>query len=208
MRILLDGTECAGAADSVGAAVGLGMDEARDRGRVVVQIDVDGRTLAIEQLHDAGFLSGGAEVVEVTSLTEREMLLAALELGRNAIEVSQGHFTRSAELIQAGDQATALVELGNGIELWRTIEETVFRDAVPRVPLASLEARLGTHLAELRTALETMSTAVGTGDLVALSDALMYEFPRTSATWTEFLGECMRSVEKHGTSKGTEEGQP
>ena len=208
MRILLDGTECPGAADSVGAAVELGMDEAREQGRVVVQIDVDGRTLAMEQLQDAGFLSGGAELVEVTSLTEREMLLAALELGRNAIEVSQVHFTRSAELIQAGDRPAALAELGTGIELWRTVEGTVFRDAVPKVPLASLEARLETHLAELRTALETMSTAVGTGDLVALSDALMYEFPRTSATWTEFLGECIRSVEEQGTRTGTEEEQP
>lgn len=186
----------------------LGMDQARDRGRVVVQIDVDGRPIAMDQLRDEGFLSEGAELVEVTSLTEREMLLAALELGRNAIEVSQVHFTRSAELIQAGDRPAALAELGTGIELWRTVEGTVFRDAVPKVPLASLEARLETHLAELRTALETMSTAVGTGDLVALSDALMYEFPRTSATWTEFLGECMRSVEEQGTRTGTEEEQP
>ncbi|MEC8734642.1 MAG: hypothetical protein VXX86_06680, partial [Planctomycetota bacterium] len=197
-----------GAADSIGAAMELGMDQARDRGRVVVQIDVDGRPIAMEQLRDEGFLSEGAELVEVTSLTEREMLLAALELGRNAIEVSQVHFTRSAELIQAGDRPAALAELGTGIELWRTVEGTVFRDAVPKVPLASLEARLETHLAELRTALETMSTAVGTGDLVALSDALMYEFPRTSATWTEFLGECMRSVEEQGTRTGTEEEQP
>ena len=201
MRVLLDGTQCTFSADSIGAAIEQGVHEAQSHGRIVVQINVDDKPMELQQLQDEGFIQQTASEVSITSLTEQELLLSTLDLGQSAIEVAQGHFTKAAELIQSGKTPVAMNEMSQGIELWKTVEETVFREAVTKIDHPEVKKELGMHVESLRGALETIQKAITAKDLVSLGDTLLYEFPDTSRNWARFLGRCAEHVGAFGNQE-------
>ena len=189
MRILFDGTPCTFSADTIGEAVAQGTEHANSAGRVIIEISVDGQTLDIE---DGIQEDAVAEEISFTSLTPDELLLATLELGERAIESAQENFNRAAQLIQSGDRAQAHLELKQGIDLWKTVEETVFREIIPEIP--HQDKALGDRVSELRNSLDAIMTAIANNDVAALSDTLLYEFPRTSAGCASFLKQCSETV--------------
>ena len=179
MRILLDGTPCELQVGSIRDAVEQVTEQALASGRVIIQVDVDGREM------DPGELA-------FSSLTPDELLLATFELGEQAIESAQTSFEQAATLIQSGEGEKALDELRKGIDLWKTVEETVLREAVPE--LEGQEAALEDRIEDLRASLNSIREAMMSRDMTALSDALLYEFPRTSAECSSFLKECSDSI--------------
>jgi hypothetical protein len=190
MRVLLDGTQCSFSAETIATAIEQGVEQAHALGRVVVQIDIDNQTMELEQLQDQGYTSQSAGEISLTSLTEYELLLSSLDLGQSAIEVAQQHFTKAAQLIQTGNTPLAMTEMSQGIELWQTVEETVFREAVPKIQHPDIPQQLEVHVNSLRSALSTVQTAMNAGDMVSLGDILLYEFPETSQEWARFLENC------------------
>ena len=205
MRVLLDGTKCMFSADSIASAIEQGVEQAHAQGRIVVQIDVDHQPMELEQLQDEAFTARNAEEVSITSLTEAELLLSSLDLGRSAIEVAQEHFNKAAQMIQSGNTSPGMNEMSQGIDLWKTVEETVFREAVVQIRNSEIQLELNTHVENLRKALETIQTSINAGDLVSLGDSLLYEFPDTSREWSEFLGRCALLITEDATSKEQED---
>lgn len=199
MRVLLDGTKCTFSAETIATAIEQGVEQAHSLGRVVVQIEVDKQTMELEQLQDQNYTKQRASEVSLTSLTEHELLLSSLDLGQNAIEVAQEHFTRAAQLIQTGNTPLAMQEMSHGIELWQTVEETVFREAVPQIGHPDIPSKLEIHISNLRTALSTVQSAINTGDMVSLGDILLYEFPDTSREWARFLESCAAYLNENAT---------
>jgi hypothetical protein len=200
MRILIDGNDSGLTAETVPEALEHGMNAVDSSGRIVVEIALDGNPLDGDQLENGAYENISAETITMISLAPNELLLATFELGRNAIEAAQKHFHSAAEMIQSGNDANAMNELHEGIELWCTIDQTVFREAVPRIADFSGDQTpdgLERHVNELKEALESIRTAIESSDFAGLSDALMYEFPETSAGWSTFLGHCSQVVTSH-----------
>ncbi|HAW94915.1 MAG: hypothetical protein CMJ33_06250 [Phycisphaerae bacterium] len=197
MRILIDGQDSGLSAETIPEALKQGMDAVDSTGRIVVEIALDGSPLDAEQLESGAYETSAAETLSLMSLAPNELLLATFELGRNAIDAAQKHFHSAAEMIQAGDDAGAMNELHEGIELWCTIDQTVFREAVPKIAELGGDQTpdgLERHVGELKDALESIKSAIESSDFAGLSDALMYEFPETSAGWSTFLGNCSQVV--------------
>ena len=192
MRILLDGTPCELQVGSIRDAVEQVTEQALASGRVIIQVDVDGREMDLDELE--GGLDGMNLPGELafSSLTPDELLLATFELGEQAIASAQTSFEQAATLIQSGEGEKALDELRKGIDLWKTVEETVLREAVPE--LEGQEAALEDRIEDLRASLNSIREAMMSRDMTALSDALLYEFPRTSAECSSFLKECSDSI--------------
>ena len=205
MRVLLDGTKCTFSADTIAKAIEQGVEQAHALGRVVVQVEVDAQPLELEQLQDQAYTSRAAGEVCLTSLTEQELLLSSLDLGQNAIEVAQEHFTKAARLIQTGNTPEAMQEMSQAIDLWQTVEETVFREAVPQIRQPEIDRQLEIHIGNLRSALSTVQTAINAGDMESLGDILLYEFPDTSREWTRFLEGCAACLEGASTPSEHEE---
>lgn len=205
MHVLLDGTKCTFAADSIAAAIEQAVEQAHALGRIVVQVDVDHQPMELEQLQDQAFTAGTADEISITSLTEAELLLSSLDLGRSAIEVAQDHFNKAAQMIQLGNTSPGMNELSQGIDLWKTVEETVFREAVVQIRNSEIQLELNTHVENLRKALETIQTSINAGDLVSLGDSLLYEFPDTSREWSDFLGRCALHLTEDQTSEEPED---
>ena len=197
MRILIDGQDSGLSAETIPEALKQGMDAVDSTGRIVVEIALDGSPLDAEQLESGAYETSAAETLSLMSLAPNELLLATFELGRNAIDAAQKHFHSAAEMIQAGDDAGAMNELHEGIELWCTIDQTVFREAVPKIAELGGDQTpdgLERHVGELKDALESIKSAIESSDFAGLSDALMYEFPETSAGWSTFPGNCSQVV--------------
>ena len=204
MRILIDGNDSGLNAETVPEALKQGMDAVDSTGRIVVEIALDGTPLDAEQLENGAYENISAETISMMSLAPNELLLATFELGRNAIEAAQKHFHSAAEMIQSGNDANAMNELHEGIELWCTIDQTVFREAVPKIAELGGDQTpdgLERHVSELKDALESIRSAIESSDFAGLSDALMYEFPETSAGWSTFLGHCSQVVAGHSETE-------
>ena len=203
MRITLDGSHCENLNPAtIGEAIESGVQRAHELGRVVVQIDVDERTLDAAELGDPSITAGTAEAVALTSLAPGEVLLASLELGRNAIEAANEQFALAAHALQGGEAENAVAPLQEGLELWQTLDQHVFRETVPTVlsgtPGAPAEGDFNGLVAELEQALQTIKQVLASGDLTALSDCLLYEFPQTTTRWDEFLTECTNALQSAG----------
>lgn len=196
MHILFDGTQCDFSANTLGEAVTRAVDHASTTGRVIIEVSVDGQAVDI----DSGFQEDMTPTeVAFTSLTPDELLLATLDLGERAIESAQRNFDRAAELIQAGDSVQAHQELKQGIDLWKTVEETVFREVISEMP--HQDQALDERIAELRTSLNSIMEAIAKNDLAALSDTLLYEFPQTSEGCTSLLKACSATITEAMTDK-------
>lgn len=207
MRITLDGSHCENLNPAtIGEAIESGCQRAHELGRVVVQIDVDDRTLDAAELGDPEVTSGTAEAVALISLEPAEVILASLELGRNAIAAADEQFALAARALQSGAADEAVTPLGEGLELWQTLDENVLRETVPAVLAEAGDEALQTAfkslVSELETALKTIREALGAGDPAALSDSLLYEFPETTARWTGFLSRCTETLTGTGTTDG------
>lgn len=206
MRILIDGHDSGLTAETVPEALERGMNAVDSSGRIVVEIALDDQPLDAEELGNGSYENLSAKTVALTSLAPNDLLLATFELGRNAIEAAQQHFHAAAKMIQSGNDANAMNELHEGIDLWCTIDQTVFREAVPRIADFGDDQTpdgLERHVQELKDALESIRAAIESSDFAGLSDALMYEFPETSAGWSKFLGHCSEVVTNH-SEKETE----
>jgi hypothetical protein len=195
MRVTLDGTQCKDLdAATIGEAIELGCAQAHELGRIVVQIEADQRTLEAAELGDQSITDGTADVVALTSLEPREVLLASLDLGSNAVLAANEQFALAARSLQGGDAQEATAPLQEGLELWQALDEHVLREAVPTIIESvedgpSMEEFTGL-VQELEKALDSIRQAIGNGDTSALSDSLLYEFPDTAQRWTDFFAKC------------------
>ena len=203
MRITLDGNTCEDLdASTIAEAIEGGCTLAHEAGRIVVQVDVDERTLDVAELGDPEFTGGRAETVALTSLEPREVLLASLELGTNAVDAANERFALAAHALQAGNAGEAAAPLQEGLELWQTLDEHVLREAVPTVlnstPGAPTHDEFNALVQALEEALATIRQAIGSGDSSALSDSLLYEFPETATRWTDFFSKCTKALDGSG----------
>lgn len=199
MRILLDGSHCEDLdATTIGEAIEAACERAQQLGRIVVQIAVNQRTVDAEALSDPNYIGSTASEVALTSLEPKELLLKSLELGTDAVLAANERFEDAARSIQAGEPDKATTSLQEGIELWQTIDEHVLREAVPMVQAVSTDApperEFKALVEQLEDALGSIKKAVRSGDLAALSDSLLYEFPETSQQWVHFFEACTKAV--------------
>ena len=211
MHITLDSNPCdCTEATTVGEAIEFACQAAHQQGRIVVQVDVDGRTLDAAELGDPKMNASTAETIALTSLAPRQVLAASLDLGMHAIEAANERFAAAAHALQSGDTAEATAPLQEGIELWQTLDEHVLREAVPTILHTMMEPadaeEFDALVKSLHTELASLHAAISSGDPSALGDALLYEFPETAARWKTFFTKCMDAVktkEQDATEAGS-----
>ena len=206
MRITLDGNPCdCPQATTVGEAVESACQTAHQQGRIVVQVDVDGRTLDAAELADPQTNGATAESVALTSLEPRQVLAASLDLGLHAIEAANEQFAIAAHALQSGSAADATAPLQEGLQLWQTLDEHVLREAVPTILHTMMEPSDAEQfeglVKSLHSELASLHAALTSGDPSSLGDALLYEFPETAARWKAFFDRCAEAVKQSGTGE-------
>lgn len=186
MRIFLDDAACENIhADSVAQAVNAAATLARQRGRAIVDVIVDGRKWDADRIDSAEANTTGK--VKEVRMASADPLLLVCEAFADAADVL-GEIDRlqqsAAEMLQADKGQAAMERLGQALELWGSVHQAVAMgstmadiDLAPQQPVIE---RLTHQLRSVRTSLENR-------DVIALADTLLYDLPEVVNEWRALL---------------------
>jgi hypothetical protein len=190
MRAFLDGQPLDLARPTLAAALRAGVAAAGDRGRVVVQAELDGAALEEAVLQNPPETAPGAEL-RLTSIGPRELVSDTLGSAISALEAVRSEQRHAADLIWASRPDEALAPLSTCVQTWNGVRDAVgksvamlgpeFEGEATRSGLAPAAQSLSRGLAELRRCLEAQ-------DWSGLSDCLAFDLTREAAQWHAVLG--------------------
>jgi hypothetical protein len=187
MRILIDEQPSDIQASSIGEALNSAAADAGQRGRVIVEVHVDGETWSEEQLSSTERCAETAEELRLISADLRELVQQTLGEASEILPGADELQRAAAKLLQADQHTEAMDKLGEALAIWRTVQTAVFKSAqalgidleavvVDGVSIAQGVQQLNAKLADLRGALEA-------NDPVGVSDTLLYEMPDVVSAW-------------------------
>ncbi len=194
MQILLDDIPCNVVARTVGEAIEGGADLARDRGRLIVDVTVDGSKLSEADLASAQQQTRTAQIVRLVSADPVELVRQTLTDAREALSDADGLQREAAELLQSGQRTVSMDKLTEAISIWLSVQEAIIKgsqligldlDAKP----ADGQEDLFDAIRRLRERLDAVRRALQDRDEIGLADTLLYEFPQVNEQWQRLLGD-------------------
>lgn len=191
MQILIDEVPCNMDAGTVGEAIKSASDLARDRGRLIVDVTVDGSRLTEADLTSSRRHDEAAEIIRFTSADPVEMVTHAFEDAQDALAEADELQREAAELLQSGQHTVAMDKLNEAVAIWLSVQEAIVKGAqvvgldldtvnVGGAPLQDMIHRLNECLKIVRRGLQDR-------DEIALADTLLYEFPQVVEQWRGLL---------------------
>ncbi len=196
MQVLLDGQPVVCARSTVGTAIQSIAEQARARGRMIVEVKIDGELLKDEALMALANGDGaGIRELALTSADPKDLVRETVLDAVDALEQVKADQAAAAEQVQQGRTEEALRTLQGAFVVWQTVRDVVSQGAaVLEVDLDTLElpgidadcgfgpatAALLEHLGQVRSALESQ-------DWSALSDVVGYDLDADVTTWRTLL---------------------
>jgi hypothetical protein len=185
---------------TVGEAIDAASRLAADRGRLIVEVVVDGEQWTDAELSEPGRLGSAADVLQLATAEPRTLVAAAFADAEEGLRDIAQLQREAAELLQEDRQTVAMDRLGDAVSIWASIHETVTKGAeiagldlqsqhVGAAPLRDAVARLGGRLHAVRDALSH-------DDQISLADTLLYEFPEVVTEWRAILAELRQRLEQ------------
>jgi len=191
MRVLLDEQPCASEASTIGDAIDRAAAAAETRGRVVVEVVVDGVRWGEAELSSHERRTKPADEVACVTADLRELIVQTLTDASAGLRDADAIQRESAELMQADRQPEAMARLGEALDIWQRVQEAVCKssDAIG-LDLTSLPLpgdSFDVRIARLNEHLRTLQAGLENGDPVGLADTLLYDLPTVVADWRELL---------------------
>jgi hypothetical protein len=190
MRAFLDDQPLSLPRPTVAAAIQAAVASAGSRGRIVVEVSLDGSPLGEAVLQDPPESALGSEL-RLVSIDPRELVADTLDNAITALDAVQGEQRHAADLIWASRLDDALAPLSTCVQTWNGVRDAVgksvamlgadFEAAASGAGLAPAAQALATDLAELRRCLEAQ-------DWSGLSDCLAFDLTRQAAVWRDVVG--------------------
>lgn len=191
MQILLDDVPCDLDAATVGEAVMAAAALAEGQGRLIVDVMVDGARWA-----EGPSLGGGpASVVALRTAEPSVLVRDTFAQAGEALAEADALQRAAAESLQSDHGPDAMDKLGAAMEIWEAVREAIVNgSALAALDLGASHAGLEQAVQLLQEKLEGLRGALHRGDLVAISDTLLYEFPEVVARWRALLGALQQQV--------------
>ena len=209
MRVLLDQSVCDVSADTVGQAIDAISHLARQRGRLIVEVLVDGTSWSAQQIDDHAGRASAAREVKLTTADPSELIGqtfqdASLAL-RDADELQQA----AAGQLQAGQTREAMGQLTQAFGIWSSVQQAVeMGTQLAEIPMNSFTVpgeggqriALDRVIIQLHERLNQVRSSLQSGDTAALADILLYELPTVVHQWRGVLDELQAAVRLTATS--------
>lgn len=215
MNVILDGQplEFSGAQTLAGAMRAAG-EAAGARGRVIVEVYVDGEAAGDAVLERPPEVEVGGEV-RMVSVEPRALVRVTLMDAADALEAARKSQRASAELIQKGSVEEALKPLAEAIRTWQTVRDALEKSAGilgitigelgPRgamLPAATIGGAgpspgFDAMITDLAVRLSEIKRSLAGQDWSALADVLEYEMGEQTDRWKSALAtaaEGLRTV--------------
>ena len=203
MHLLLDERPCEIEAASIGEAIAGAAALAEDRGRVIVEVTVDGDLWNEGQLTSVELCGGVAEEIRCVSADLKTLVCRTLADAADALVRADELQREAAELIQADQHPPAMERLGDALGIWLTVHEAVVKSAealeLDLDAIRVADGPLRDCIDRLKGQLQALHGALQTHDQVAISDTLLYELPEVVADWREALDAVQSHVQGEQT---------
>ena len=194
MQILLDDIPCHVQAQTVGEAIEGGAEVARDRGRLIVDVTVDGSHLSEADLASAQQQTRTAGIVRLVSADPVELVRQTLNDAHEALAEADRLQREAAELLQSDERTVAMDKLAEAISIWHCVQEAVTKGT--QLIGLDLDAErpdgdqdIPDAIRRLKERLNALRRALQDRDEIGLADTLLYEFPQVIEQWQKLLGD-------------------
>ncbi len=198
MQILIDEVPCNVDAGTVGEAIESASELARNRGRLIVDVTVDGRRLTEADLASSRRHDEAAEIIRFTSADPVEIVTHAFEDAQDALTEADELQREAAELLQSDQHTVSMDKLNEAVSIWLSVQEAIVKGAqvvgldldtvhVDGTPFQEVIHRLNGCLKIIRRGLQDR-------DEIALADTLLYEFPQIVEQWRGLLRELRARI--------------
>jgi hypothetical protein len=198
MRVFIDDTECAVPARFAGEAVVAAQSLAEGRGRLIVDVRVDGDAWTGPRLDDLAADRTSAREVRVTTAEPALVVDGTLHEAREALAAADVIQREAAALLERGERTAALEKLGEAIAIWGGVQQAlVMSGELTRIDVGAIlvDGVPAQRLIEtLAQRLEHLRSALALDDHVGLTDTLLYELPEVVQDWRDLLAELIRIV--------------
>jgi hypothetical protein len=201
MRVLLDGQLLPLERATMASALHAASDAAQARGRVIVEVKVDGRVVSDTILSDPPDEALGSEMNIISvepRLLVRETLLDAVE----ALDRAGQEQSEAAGEIQSGRVESAMPLLQSAILKWQAVRDAVEKSAsLLDIPLDSRvdgpgDRNLGQVVEGLAASLTDIRNSLEAEDWSGLADLLAYDMSEQIASWQEMLRSLAEGLRK------------
>ncbi len=192
MQILLDEVPCELDAATVAEAVLAAAALARSQGRLIVDVSVDGTRWT----EDSSAPSAPASIVALTSAQPSVLVRETFAQAADALAEADSLQRAAAESLQSDRGLAAMDMLAGAMAIWEGVREAIVNgSAIGGLDLAAQGSGLDAAVALLHGRLDALRGALHHGDLVAVADLLLYEFPEVVARWRVLLGDLRQQVQ-------------
>lgn len=191
MRVRLDDHELSVSGSSLDDALAAAAAQAEEAGRIIVEVVVDGRTLAESDLASTEQRAATPEAVELTSADFGETVSRTLaDAGEALLEAD--HLQRAAAASFQADRSIEGYEaFQQALGIWTDVQRAVVTVtsaigiSLDDVPCGDSNGAAG--IQRLNELLLTLREAVESQDPVGLADTLMYDMPDITTDWRELI---------------------
>ena len=191
MQILLDEVPCNVDAGTIGEAIESARDLARDRGRLIVDVTVDGSRLTEADLASHRRHDEAASIIRFTSADLVELVSHTFEDAEDALAEAGELQQEAAELLQSDQHTVSMDKLGEAVSIWLSVQEAVVKGTQAiGLDLDTLHvggASFQDMIHRLNECLKTVRRGLQDRDEVTLADTLLYEFPQIVEQWRVLL---------------------
>ncbi|UYV12099.1 MAG: hypothetical protein NCW75_12445 [Phycisphaera sp.] len=190
MKATLDGQSLTIDRPSLAAALEAGATSAREQGRIIVEVFLDGQPVQGEALGEPSDDALNAEHVEMTSTDPTSLVRVTLFDAADAMDSSQEEHAACAEMIHRGDIAAAMGSLGQLLSTWQAVREAIAQGgAAIGQPLSDYagQGKLDERTEALSKQLDDLKRAVGNDDLSTVADLLEDDLRSEAGLWADTL---------------------
>jgi hypothetical protein len=190
MKATLDGQPLTIDRPSLAAALQAAAASARERGRIIVEVLLDGQPVHGEALGQPSDEAIDAEHLEMTSTDPTSLVRVTLFDAADAMDNARDEHAACAEMIHRGDIQAAMGSLGQLLSTWQAVREAIAHGgAAMGHPLADYagDGKLDARTAALSKQLDDLKRAVGNDDLSTVADLLEDDLRTEAGLWADTL---------------------
>ena len=169
-------------------------------GRIVVEVEADGRDLTGQALDEARTAGLVPVRLALHSADPRDLVVEALAGVRHGLTEAQRLQTEAADALQRDDGATAMANIKAAVDRWQDLQRVVVQTGgIVHQDIGAIRVGEGSveeAVIALADRLRELSVLLAAGDTVAVADELLYVWPDLCTRWEQTLEAIMEVV--HG----------
>jgi hypothetical protein len=188
MQVMLDQQPCDVAADSLWVAIAEASAIAQAKGRMIIEVIVDGTPLSDEEVSTLQQQRRSAQSVELTSANVGALVAEVFAEAEESLVHAEALQNEAAEKLQVGAQTEAMAKLSEVVTIWQGAQRALTLGMEAMDGNNETDAKsIDEAVARLRQQLDSICESLRQRDMIAMSDALLYELPECVQQWRTML---------------------